>query len=470
MPKTPHETGRLSRESMIAYSSMSLSPAIFMIGVTFMLPQLYAKELGIRLADLGLALLAIRIFDTIADQAAGYLSDRTRTRFGARKPWVVAGIVTNTIACYFLFTPPAGAGLGYLVLWRIVYDIGWTIYFIPYTAWGAELTTDYGDRSRLNGYSGTSSAIGTVLKNVAPIALFWFGVTSTTAYSIEMYHRLFWVCLPMLVVLTGFSALRTPDGVMVARRPGLDGLWRSLKANRPFWIYLVGFFFANLGLGLNGLLFTFYDSYLKLGAWYPYLMMGYASITIISIPLWVRVASRWGKHRAYAISTVASALVLQAFWLIDPAQDSETTVLILTALVLAGSSMSTACLLVSPAAMLADVVDYGTWRSGSAMAGSYFAFYSIVSKITIALGGSAGFILLGMIGYNVSPGAANTASAIFGLRGVVLVLPAVMGLIGAAILWRFPIDRRRHGIIGRRLANRAQRSVTQPSPENRAPT
>lgn len=451
--KTPPGTTELPRSVLISYSSMAFAPAMFYLIISAMLPQLYAKELGLALTQIGIALLSIRVCDAFLDQIVGILSDRTRTRFGARKPWIVVGTAITVVACYFLFMPPKDVGIAYFAFWRIVYDIGWTMSSIAFSAWGAELTTSYADRSRINGYSGISSNAAIILKNIAPIVLFWLGITETSAFSMEMFKYLFWMCLPIIVIITAVCVTITPVGVHQPReRPDLLSLLRSVRGNMPFWYYLAGFLVASLAGGIASLLFTFYDSYLKLGPWYPYLMMGFGVVTVLAIPLWVKLANRFGKHRAYAASLFAQTLAMQSFWLIRPEQHSQATVALIGACILFLIAAATACVAVAPPAILGDVVDYDRWRTGVSRAGSYFAFQSLTMKIAMAVGTSAGFILLDVFHYDVKAGAINTPEATSGLLVTVLLVPGILNVIGGLILWRFPLDERRHAILQRRLA------------------
>ncbi|MDE1147232.1 MAG: MFS transporter [Azospirillaceae bacterium] len=455
--------GHLSTVALLAYAAMALGPSIFSLAINVMLPQLYAKELGLSLEAIGVSLLTIRIFDAFSDQVVGYLSDRTRTRLGARKPWMIAGTLLTLVACYYLFMPPAGCGIGYFAFWRLAYDIGWTMTTVTFYAWGAELSPDYRDRSRITGFSGVSTNLGVVIKNLAPIVLFWLGVTRSSAFSLEMFRVLFWIFLPIIALLTALSVICTPSGTAVARQ-GLDvgGLFRSMRTNRPFGIYVIGFFIAAFGQGMLALLFTFYDSHLKIGPWYPYLMMGFGAVTVLAIPAWVRLANRIGKHRAYTVAMVVGAVAIQAFWFIDPRAHTQAMVALIGAVILFLVAFSSACSFVAPAAMLADVVDYGTWRTGIARAGSYFAFYSLITKIATAIGSGLGFILLGLFHYDVKEGAGNGPFATFGLLFTVLLLPGLLQIAGGLVIWRFPLDKRRHDILRRRIASRPAEPAAAP--------
>ena len=118
---------QLSRGDLIAYGLAAFGPGLLLTPMTLYVPQLYAKEFGISLAALGAALVAMRFVSAFTDQIIGYISDRTRTRWGARKPWIVVGATLTLVAAYFLLKPPPIVGIGYLIAWKVVYDLAYTL-------------------------------------------------------------------------------------------------------------------------------------------------------------------------------------------------------------------------------------------------------------------------------------------------------------------------------------------------------
>ena len=137
------------------------------------LNNFYASDVGIPLMQLANLLLFARIFDLITDPLVGYLSDHTRTRWGRRKPWMVASLPLLMLGIYKVLIPEAGADIVYLFTWLMVMWLGWTMLMIPYYAWGAELTTDYDDRTRVTGWRYATMA------SVSKAALLSFVLTST---------------------------------------------------------------------------------------------------------------------------------------------------------------------------------------------------------------------------------------------------------------------------------------------------
>lgn len=459
------QAGQVRDRQIVAYSLMAVATTFLSQPILSFVPQLYAKEFGIGLAGLGAVLFFGRIFDAVIDQAIGYLSDRTRSRWGARKPWVVAGATLTVIAAFFLLRPPPGIGLLYFFVWRLIYDVAAAMQNISHTAWGAELSDEYDQRSRIVAFRGFASQFGSVLNDFLPILVAMVGLAASSAYSMEMMGYFFLVALIGVPLTTLITVTGAPQGhALPPERPALRGLFTSVRRNRPFWLYLASFVTTGIGLGVLQLMFTFYDGYLKLGAWFPYIMTAFSFATMAAIPFWTWLSTRIGKHRAYSLSMVVASLAMNGFWLVTPGVTPESTVVVLAFAVLIVMGIGVAATMVLPAAILADVVDYGTLRTGEVRTGSYFAFHLLTTKVAMAAGAGLGFMALAAFGYDAKAGAVNDATAQFGMMFTLVAAPTVLKIAGALMLWNFPIDHRAHDIIRRRLDARERRATAAAPP------
>jgi len=229
---------RRSLSQIIAYALPALPIATVVTPVSLYLPQLYAKETSVTLAMLGTVLLISRVFDGVTDQLVGYLSDITETQFGSRKPWMLAGCAVILSAAYFLFNPPPTVGFFYLLISMLGFYLGWTMVSVPHTAWGAELSEDYNERSRIGSIRGILSNVGNLSFTLMPIMLFAV------------------VALPLTVV----ASLTAPVGDRRGNtRPSVRRFIAPLRANKPFWNYFGIFFLQGVANGmLYTLAFTFY--------------------------------------------------------------------------------------------------------------------------------------------------------------------------------------------------------------------
>ena len=452
MAPSPAASRPVTDRQIAAYAVAAFAVMFLAQPVTNFVPQLYAKEFGVPLAGLGAVLFAGKVIDAFSDQLFGLLSDRTRTRWGARKPWIAVGATLTVLSAFFLLKPPPTVGLIYFFVWKLVYDVSATMQNISYTAWGAELSSDYHTRSRVVAFRGFSGQLGSVLNDVLPIVVFWLGLTASSAYSMQTMGYFFVVAVVTIPLMTAVSLIFAPQGVALpAQRPDLLGLVTSVRKNKPFWIYLASFITTGLGLGVLQLMFTFYDGYLGVGKWFPYMMTAFSIITVVSIPFWTWLSRRISKHRAYSLSMIIVSLSMNGFWVVNPSTMSQEVVAVFATIVILIMGVGVAASVVLPAAILADVIDYGTLKTGVVRTGSYFAFYLLTTKIAAAVGAALGFMCLAAFGYDAKAGAVNGPWANFGMMFTMVLAPTVLKIAGALMVWSFPLDEKRHGIVRRRL-------------------
>ena len=142
----------LSKRKLIFFGLPEYAVYLASIPVVLYLPFVYSKDFGLSLTDVGLILMFGRIADVVTDPLIGFLSDRTRSRFGRRKPWIAAGGLIMMTSAFMLFNPVIQVTNTYLLCWAILLWLGWTMVNIPYYAWGAELSDDYNERTRITGW------------------------------------------------------------------------------------------------------------------------------------------------------------------------------------------------------------------------------------------------------------------------------------------------------------------------------
>lgn len=450
----------VSTIQIAAYATAAFSTALIAQPINLYLPQIYAKELGIGLGALGGALVFTQIVDAISQQVCGLLSDRTRTRWGARKPWIAGGATLAIVAAFFLLRPPPGVGLVWFLVWKLVYDFAWTSKNIAYSAWGAELSGDYRARSRIMGTAGFSSQLGNVVNDLLPIIVFYLGLTASSAYSMQVMGYYFIVGAIAIPLCHAVALIFAPPGVAQPReRPTLLGMLDSVKQNKPFWRYLASFTLSGLGIGALSLNFTFYDGYLKVGKWFPYMMTAFSVTMVVTIPLWVWIANRIGKHRAYTIAMLIGGCAPLGWIFIDPDTTSQAVIVAYGTFVVILIGLGVGCNFVTTASILGDVVDYGTLKTGVTRTASYFAFYLLTNKVAIAIGSGLAFMAVSAFGYDAKAGAVNDERAKLGILLVVAVVPALLKAPAALIMWWYPITAKRHAIIQKRLQSRISRAA-----------
>src|SRR5690606_17380236 len=126
-------------------------------------------EIGLPLAAVGGVFFLARLWDAVTDPVVGNLSDRTKSKFGRRKPWIALGAPALLLMFYFFCFPPEGADLTYLLVVTFFFYLASTIVQVPYLSWGAELSRDYKERTRITGYRETATMIGVMLATAIPL-------------------------------------------------------------------------------------------------------------------------------------------------------------------------------------------------------------------------------------------------------------------------------------------------------------
>ncbi len=424
-----------ARAILAAYALPALPLAILTLPLYVLVPSFYARELAIPIAAVGQALLAVRFVDALSDPLVGLFADRWRPRFGRRRLWFVLASLPTALAAFLVFTPPQGAGVFYLMLWGIVVSVASTAALVPYTAWGAELSTSYAGRARIAGWREITALIGTLLALFAQVLVPLAGFPGERAVLLALG-----ICVLALLPVTALIAVaRVPEPVdlSVARLSLRDGLVH-MRANRPFLRLILAFLLNGFANGFPATLFLFYVSE-KLGAGDaagPLLVL-YFLCGIAGVPLWLRLAQRLTKHRAWCIAM----LIACGFFL--PATFLGPGDLGAFALVCIGTGFALGADLMLPPAIQADVIDVDTAASGEQRSGLYFAAWGLATKLALALAVGIAFPLLSLAGFDPAAGL-RAESGLLMLAVLYAGLPIVLKLAAIALMWNFPLDAEAH--------------------------
>lgn len=447
MPTRP-----LKNSTLFFYGLSDLPVMLAFMPMLLYLNKFYASDVGISLMALANVLLLARIFDLITDPLIGYLSDHTRTRWGRRKPWMVASIPFLMVGVYNIFLPPDGAGIWHLTTWILVMWLGWTMLVIPYYAWGAELSSDYDERTRITGWRAAMGSVGSLLSITIPlIAVLWFGVQGIAGI-MHLVGIMVVILIPLAVGATVLTVHDEPDAPAPALQV-FDGLKVMMKNGSFRWLAFA-FLLTSIGLSVLMPLNAFYVVAVleEPEASIPVLLFFTSAIGLLAIPLWVAVSKRIGKHRAWICGLLSMTAVSPVYLFFGP---GDFMAMVPFALL---SAVGTGAFVALPNAMKADVIDIDTARTGENRAAMYFSAWSLVTKAASSIGASAGLWTLSFLGFDAAPGAANTPDAIMGLKVTYALLPTTIFVIAAFVVWNYPISRERQqrirAAIDRRTARR----------------
>lgn len=424
------------------YALPALPLASLALPFYVIVPTFYAETLGLSLASVGTALLAIRIIDALADPFLGWASDRVTPAIGRRRAVLLGAAPLTAVCAFMLFWPWADAGIGYLVGWGLGLSIGYTALFLAYAAWGAEITADYRDRSRVAAAREAVTLAGTLVAIAVPFAIGLDGGAGRFNGLAAMGLFLL-LALPLACAACAWG-VPEPENRSHARLGVRAGL-RHLRENRLFVRLVAAFLLNGIANAIPATLFLYFVAD-RIGAASlqgPLLFL-YFVCGIAGMPLALHCAGRFGKHRAWCGAMAAACVIFVCAGWLGPGD------VVAFALICASTGMLLAFDVALPPAIQADVIDADTAASGEQRSGFYFALWALATKLALAIAVGITFPLLDWAGY--SPQAAEqseAATATLALLYAWLPIPAKLAAI--ALMWGFPLDEAMQAELRRRI-------------------
>jgi glycoside/pentoside/hexuronide:cation symporter, GPH family len=428
----------------LAYAAPGLGINFFYIPMWSILPGIYAKYFGVPLTAIATVILVIRIFDGFADTVVGFVSDWHRSRGGSRKSWVVAGCLGSIAACHFLLAPTGRVDTSYYLVWSLAYFLAYTIAIIPLTTWGSEITLDYQPRARVYATLSVFGGVGTLLFYAMPL----LPHHATQEYTPEVLRESFYAGAFITVAGLMWMLAAAPTGATTPspRRESLSLLYRSIAHNKPLLAYYAAYVFVGLAPGMwFGLVYIYVDGYLGMGEHFALMFIVGSIVGVVASGLWPKLIQLSDKQTAWAIALGLFCLQLVGAYFLRPGDPWWLALaLICLAHIFFGGHN------VAAFALLGDIVDYAKLRFRRDRGATYFGFYNLVFKISLGVGGASSLAIAGLFQFDPTE-QTHSANAIFGLKLGFIFVPALLALCGLAFILRLPLNRRRHGIIRRRL-------------------
>lgn len=439
----PPTSDRIATPLLIIFGLVNLPLSMLLSPTAAMLPNFYLEYSAVTLAGLATATLVARLFDGITDPLIGYLSDRA----GNRKPWMIGGALLVSASAWFLYNPGPDTGLMHLLVWYLAVTLGWTLVEIPHTAMAAELSGGYHERSRIALYRQFLGFVGGILFMASPMLL----VGGTTAFTPDVFRVLsmfIMVALPLTVILMCRLVPEPRRGLRTVKvRPG--DLWLALKHTPPLQYFLVTQVLFGLATGAVMSLFVIFASqYLGLAENIPHIAMPMTLAMALGMPLWLQVMKRVDKHRAWAAAGVGMIATLGCVLLLEPGAGA----LIPMITVMSAFGFFLGLSSIALPSLLADLVDYDIWKNGKDRAAIFFSFQALVTKLNQGVGGAIALFIPTLFGF--SGKGELTSPAVLGLKTAFVGWPCLLLLPMIWLAWRYPLDRRAHSILARRLGSR----------------
>ncbi len=408
----------------------------------------------------GIAAAAIfigRSWDYINDPIIGHISDRTRSRWGRRRPFILFGSLPFALAFMLLWWhPPIESHVVlavYYALAYIVFDAAATFVYMPYFALTPDLTADYDERTSLTTYRMFFSILASLVAFTVPLAI--VGGFSPEHASRVMGMGVLFAIISMLPMLLVFAGTREPEAYQALAQPSLRESLCAAIRNRPF-VFSVGLFLLTwVSVDILQSTLLYFIKYIVGYESQSDVIMGTIFVTaIVALPMWAWASRRWSKQRAYVMG-IAFWAAVQLVLVTLHAGVAFQTVLILG--MLAGIGVGAAHVL--PWSILPDAMEWDEWQTGERHEGMFYSLVTLMQKVASSIALPLVLLVLQVTGY-VPNATVQPASAQLGIRIVVGPIPAVLLCLGIVLALFYPLSRERHGEIRRELEARRRVSQT----------
>lgn len=429
----------MSWRTKLAYGWGSLGNNILYGFVATYLALFYTDVLGIEAAAASVLFLVVRVVDALFDPVMGMFVDRTSSRWGRFRPYLLFAPPVLALLTVLTFSVPRLDGPTTLVLAYVTYLL-WGISFsamdVPYWSMSAALTLDARERTSLVMVPRTLASIGFIGVNIVTLPL--VGLLSWRDVAV-----LYAVAAVALTWIT-FARVREREDYVPSPRYGPGEMLRLFGRNGPLLLLLAAMLLTEIAFTIRSIIPAYYLRYNYGAEELVPLFVGVFAITTVAGSLLSPLAARrWGKRRAALGGLAVTTVTSLGSWL--SGYESLTPMLVWIAVTGLGYGVTNITLL----SMLADTVEYGQWRTGRRTEGLVFSSNIFKTKVASALGASLGLALLAAFGYVA--GADQSTATLDGLHATMTIVPGVIGALAVLPLIWYRLDERRHAELVREL-------------------
>lgn len=451
------EVGRLGAGRIISYGAGDFAFNLSFTFSSLFLLYFYTDVLGLNATTAGLIIMVALIWEGITDPLIGMIANRTRSRWGRYRPYLLFGAVPLALSVVAMFAPlglSGGALVAYSFVTHLLYRTIFGFVNIPYIALSAQMTRDTNARSQLAGARmifaiSCGLAMGALTLPLAKA----FGGGQGGFFAVSVLYSV----VATAILLICFASTREAVQDDELEHPSFAAMLQTMRVNRPFLVLLVATVLGATGFTMSGKALVYYLKYwggseamVTLGL---VATLGTAALAIVP---WMMITRRTSKRSVWLAGASINVLAYLAIFLAAPRAGPMLWLLLVAV------GIGNAAFTLTFWSMLPDTVEYGEWKTGTRTEGAIFGLISFAQKVAFGLGTGLIGVLLDQVGYVANqPQSAATLNGIIAIYGIG---PLLLFAGSAIAIAAYPLDRTTHGRLVRAIAwRRARRPVLAPA-------
>ena len=439
---------KLTLKTRIGYGIGDIAICLYWSGVGLYLLYFYTDVVGISPSLAGLIYGIGMLWDAVTDPFMGYVAERTRTKWGVYRPYLLFGNVPLALSFVLLFWVPPFEGamlFSFLLLTNLLHRTCFTIVSVPFSSLTPRITSDSQERTNLTGFRMLGAQTGTNLMALLAFPIiFWVGGEDESSGFLVLGAIAGITALAIHAVT--FMTVKEPENDLGIERVGgsLAEAAQAVAKNGPFWLV----FSATLIVGITTIFFgnnlIYYTKYaLNLHEYQGTILFTSGIIAFLSIPIWWVISNRIGKNLTWLLSSSITLIALVSFYLYPISQLNE--LLILVGFIGFGSGAGGILFW----SMLPDTIEYGEVHTGVRSESSLYGFMTFAQKGSIAFAIIILGLVLDAIGFQANE--IQTESTIADMKAIMTLIPIVGIASSLVIIYFYPIDAKMHKELLRQL-------------------
>ncbi len=428
----------LSIGTKAGFGVCDLGGNLFFTAMGFWALNYLTDTVALPAAAAGFAIMVGKIWDAVTDPMMGYISDRTKTRFGRRRPYILGAAIPLGLSMWFFFTNPRITDVTALTVWATLalclLNTMYTIVNIPYSSLTPELTQDYHERTRLNGWRFSFALVGTVLGAAVVLPIVSSFADRSAGFSVA---GLFMGAVMTVTALTTFFSVREPaHETREIPKENIIATYTAVFKNRAYVTLILSYALNILAINfVQGSLVYYFKYVFRQEAMTTVAMVALLFVAILTIPVSIPVSKKIGKRGAYQIGFGVLAASCLAIFVAGHAMGM---VFVFIMMGIAGIGLGFS--FVAPWAMVPDTIEWDAHHTGSRKEGAYYGMWTFISKLGQALSIGLSGLILSKSGYVAD--AIQSASSLFAIRILVGLLPAIIFAAGVFMMASYPITEK----------------------------